>query len=89
MGDREYKPTLVAAYLESQGADADAAKAAGKAIARAWSDRYFFRSYTFTPLEKCLIASPAITVTATQLLERLIRHFGVHVHDVPEWEPNR
>lgn len=85
----KYKRAELAAFLESQGADRAAARAAATDIATAWNDRYFFRSYTHKPLEKCVIACPGLTCTADELLERLVRRFEVFVRDVPQWEPER
>lgn len=87
MSEGKYKAAVLAAYLEGQGAEAAAAKAAGRTIAETWNDRYFFRAWTYKPLEKCVIASPAIAVTTDELLEGLIRHCGVFVHQFA-WEPH-
>lgn len=81
----KYKRTEITAFLESQGADSAAARAAAKDIARAWNDRYFFRSYTHQPLDKCVVASSALTCSADALLDRLVRRFQVFVHDVWQW----
>lgn len=84
-----YAANKIAACLLDQGVTERAAKTAGRDIADAWNDRYFFTSYTRKPLEKCLLDSPAMNCTADQLMATLVRAFEVFVHDVPEWEPKR
>jgi hypothetical protein len=87
MAEPKTRATAIAVFLEGLGAREAAAKTAGKAIATAWAEHDFMAGGTRPPLEKCLLDSPEIT--ADQVLDLLVRAFGVHVHNVPEWEHPR
>jgi hypothetical protein len=83
-----YARTRIATHLETvDHAAPAAATAAGAAISQAWNDRDFSARTTRTALEKCVLDSPAMTAPVTDVLNRLVRAFGVHVHDVPAWDP--
>lgn len=90
MSEEKYRNTDITAYLtSSERADPAAARRAGTEIADAWNRREFWLSATAEPLRWCALRSPGMSCDGKAVLDRLQRHFGTHVHDVPAWEPNR
>lgn len=91
MSSDNYHGTDIADYLtEAEGADPGAARFAARAIATAWNNREFWLSATACPLARCglLTGEPWLDSHDKALVDRLQRHFHVHIHDVPAWEPN-
>lgn len=82
-----YRPAAIATYLtDHEHAHPDAAHRAATAIAEAWNRREFWQSATLTPLTTCAATSPHMPPPA-DVLARLIRRFGTHLHNVPAWDP--
>lgn len=78
-----YQASRIAAYLaDREHAHPEAAVAAGRAIAAAWNDREFWQSAILKPLTRCAAACPGMP-DPVQVLARLVRRFGTHVHNEP------
>jgi hypothetical protein len=81
-----YTATAIRAFLvDQEGADPDAAKRAGRAIADAWNDHEFWWTRTSAPLAAALTGGQAAVDAA---VDRLARHFDVHVRHTT-WESTK
>jgi SLOG family YspA-like protein len=82
-----YQASRIADYLHRhEHASQTAADRAARAIAKRWNDREFWQAAILDPLTRCANASPGMP-PVVDVLARLVRRFGTHVHDVPAWEP--
>ncbi|MFI5584580.1 hypothetical protein ACIA5G_06080 [Amycolatopsis sp. NPDC051758] len=87
MADK-YRAAEVTAWLrEHEQADAAPARRAGRAVAGAWNRQEFYASATFPALVTLLRAGGQPTSDVDRLTGRLARAFGVHLRDVPAWDP--
>ncbi|WP_037321802.1 hypothetical protein [Amycolatopsis orientalis] len=87
-GTSTHAATEITEWLRDiEHADRDAARQAGRVVARAWSDREFYASATALPIARCLRASPEMTGPLDAVLARLARRFSVHLHECAAWDP--
>lgn len=83
-----YVATEITEWLRDiEYAEPAPARAAGRAVAAAWTNAEFFASATALPIARCVRASPEMARQLDAVLARLTLRFGVHLHECAAWDP--